>query len=285
VRHGRGKIEFSDGAVYEGEFRENRRHGRGCQRDTDGSSYDGPWEDDRPGRGHATMVYPCGHRYVGEVVACSRQGEGTLSPPSASPTADSDKFLYRGQWDKDDVNGSGELRAADGTYVGEFREGKRQGKGRFNYRYREPGNHLPVAPSAKQQGESARARSYVGQWDQDQPHGVGEYEDEYGYRNQGARFVRGCFSSERRPPLRGCKETYFANPKWPREDQFVPTTCRATPAGSALPRGPELCRSRGALPSASPAALRPLDVGSGHAHGRIRPAHLGQDGVPGTRWA
>lgn len=284
IMHGSGELVLADGAIYRGAFLKNRRHGRGALSAPDGGCFEGQWDDDRPAPGRATIAYPTGHRYEGEVGAsCQRSGEGTLYYPQDHESKGG--VLYKGKWEHDEMHGHGELNMPDGTYKGEFRNGARGGLGRFDYKHPPPGSILPTAPSAKQKSETSKARYYTGHWEFDLPHGLGTYSDEYGYKNEKARFASGRFSSDRRPPLRGCKETWWSNPRWPREDQFEPLICEPTPAGAALPRGLDLCRSKGALQAASGAVLRGLDAGSGHAHGRTRAAHLGAEGVPGTRWA
>mmetsp|Transcript_118221 Transcript_118221/g.378827 ORF Transcript_118221/g.378827 Transcript_118221/m.378827 type:complete len:194 (-) Transcript_118221:145-726(-) len=190
---------------------------------------------------------------------------------------------YSGQWEKDAMHGKGEMNSADGVYIGRFVNGSRDGTGKFAYAKPEPGSHLLVAPSAKQLGEVSKPRVYEGQWENDQPQGKGVYMDEYGYKNEDASFASGRLSSERRPPVRGCKDKWFNNPKWPAEDKFAPIKVEPSPAD--WPSGRELCKSRGVLPPVEPLSLRALDVGSGHAHGRVRPAHMGIEGAPGTRWA
>lgn len=47
IRHGKGKLTFSNGSLYEGQFRDGRRHGYGTLV-ADGFSYQGDWLDDYP---------------------------------------------------------------------------------------------------------------------------------------------------------------------------------------------------------------------------------------------
>ena len=41
MRQGNGTLKNPSGAIYKGEWLENRRHGRGSQRYADGSTYEG----------------------------------------------------------------------------------------------------------------------------------------------------------------------------------------------------------------------------------------------------
>lgn len=281
LHEGEGEMVFPDGSIYRGAFFGNRRHGKGCLKEATGSQYDGPWEEDKPGKGKGEILYTSGHRYVGDVSDCQRHGEGKLFHPRTS--GDIWMVCYSGQWEKDAMHGKGEMNSADGVYIGRFVCGSRDGTGKFAYAKPEPGSHLLVPPSAKQLGEVSKPRVYEGQWENDQPQGKGVYMDEYGYKNEDASFASGRLSSERRPPVRGCKDKWFNNPKWPAEDKFAPI--RVEPSPADWPRSRELCKSRGVLPPVEPLSLRALDVGSGHAHGRVRPAHMGIEGAPGTRWA
>lgn len=68
-----------------------------------------------------------------------------------------------GVWKDGQLNGRGIAETPDGTYEGEFVNGQRSGKGTFQYKY-----------------SSAKLRRYVGDWQNDLPHGLGSYRDENG---------------------------------------------------------------------------------------------------------
>lgn len=43
--HGRGVFKFSNGDMYDGDWKDNYMHGRGIFKYADGSSYEGEWKD------------------------------------------------------------------------------------------------------------------------------------------------------------------------------------------------------------------------------------------------
>jgi hypothetical protein len=43
--HGRGVVNYSNGDVYEGEFKNGLRHGRGILKCVDGLEFDGYWKE------------------------------------------------------------------------------------------------------------------------------------------------------------------------------------------------------------------------------------------------
>ena len=44
--HGKGKLVWPSGDVYEGDFKNGKRHGKGKRINSDGSYYEGEYEDD-----------------------------------------------------------------------------------------------------------------------------------------------------------------------------------------------------------------------------------------------
>lgn len=63
--------------------------------------------------GSATVTYPSGNRYIGELSAGQRQGEGKYiwKDSSGKTTA-----YYTGDWEQDCMNGQGEYHYSDSTY-------------------------------------------------------------------------------------------------------------------------------------------------------------------------
>ena len=47
AKHGRGKIEYLDGRIYDGEWHENKMHGNGLMVYPSGDSYEGEFVDDK----------------------------------------------------------------------------------------------------------------------------------------------------------------------------------------------------------------------------------------------
>eukprot|EP01041_Mallomonas_annulata_P010751 gene10751-22461_t len=100
VREGTGRMKYaSDGSVYEGQWRRNKRHGAG------------------------TLFLPNGYIYTGDFDSDHRTGHGKL--------VDSEGVvLYEGEWSRDLYHGRGrELSANGDLYDGSFLLGQREGFG------------------------------------------------------------------------------------------------------------------------------------------------------------
>ena len=156
MRSGLGIMKWTDGAVFEGEWKVDKRY-KGKLRTTVGYTYDGMWKDGLfHGAGKLTLkngvqvectfseaqtdctgriVYKDGSVYVGSLMYAKgddsavnrehrREGKGKL--------VDSHKNTYEGYFSYDKKNGPGVLRYSNGDiYVGEFMSDKRHGNGQF----------------------------------------------------------------------------------------------------------------------------------------------------------
>ena len=123
-KDGRGMYEYSDGSVYDGEWRDGKRHGQGEYED-DHSFYDGEWKDDKQ-HGKGTYEQKDGVTYVGDFVNNRLEGKGTLTKPDGS--------IYVGDFVRDEFEGNGNLIRSNGDkYVGEFEKGKLHGDGTMTY--------------------------------------------------------------------------------------------------------------------------------------------------------
>ncbi len=85
IRQGRGTQKYSNGSVYEGQWKSDKRHGVGVLYDERrGFRYDGEWADDKY-EGRGTMVYDQNRQtYEGTFRNGLRHGTGTYtggSPP------------------------------------------------------------------------------------------------------------------------------------------------------------------------------------------------------------
>mmetsp|Transcript_71714 Transcript_71714/g.226586 ORF Transcript_71714/g.226586 Transcript_71714/m.226586 type:complete len:678 (-) Transcript_71714:106-2139(-) len=135
-RHGHGKLSFADsGAFYEGEWVNGVRQGKGILEYSPGVFYDGEWQDDMM-QGHGTFTYANGNTYKGEWKGDKKSGRGVMHWRTTNE-------MYDGDWKNGEMHGSGEhvwLQAIEGvqflmknSYEGEFKHGKRDGKGTFTY--------------------------------------------------------------------------------------------------------------------------------------------------------
>lgn len=159
---GKGKFDWADGVSYKGHFTEGLRHRQGSVRDKDNKTVvAGEWSKDFPNGRISTLVLADGKVYTGDVKNGQRQGMGEVFHKGVA--------TYEGLWMNDLPNGRGTLYTADGIYEGEFRGGKRHGKGRFEFKVRPQANGKP--------------RVYEGDWKNDKPDGTGRYVNEIGVEN------------------------------------------------------------------------------------------------------
>lgn len=75
-------MNYSNGDVYEGEWRDDMRNGKGVMDHSDGTRCEGDWVNDLPctkskaAERLGTVTYPNGDRYVGELREDSKHGKG-----------------------------------------------------------------------------------------------------------------------------------------------------------------------------------------------------------------
>jgi hypothetical protein len=120
---GRGKYVYADGAVYEGEWKADKKEGRGIFRSSSGAVYEGEYKaGEKEGRG--IFRWANGNVYEGEYKAGKREGRGIFRWANGN--------VYEGEYKADEREGRGIERAANGdVYEGEFKAGKREGQGTY----------------------------------------------------------------------------------------------------------------------------------------------------------
>ena len=119
--HDHRTIRYSNGDVYEGEYRDGKRNGHGTYRYASGAVYEGEFKDGLF-HGHGTYRSANGEVYEGEYRDDKRNGHGTYRYASGA--------VYEGEFKDDLFHGHGTYRYADGdVYEGEYRDGKRNGRG------------------------------------------------------------------------------------------------------------------------------------------------------------
>ena len=119
LRHGGGIETYRNGAIYEGQFKNNQRDGMGTMKFVCGDSYCGDWKaDKRHGNGvykfsteesnangdldvgklntRNAKLYCRGGRYEGQWVDGKREGEGTMTYADGS--------VYCGKWIDDNIS-------------------------------------------------------------------------------------------------------------------------------------------------------------------------------------
>ena len=186
---GRGRFEWVDGIVYDGEFRDNVAEGRGTYTWPDGSRYEG---DVRRGLRHGYGVQTFADNpavYEGEWKDGMRHGKGKLSFDASG------EAFYDGSWAMDKKHGRGKMVYASGNwYDGEWVKDVKHGWGRMVW--------------------VTTAESYEGDWVVGKPEGKGEHVwERTGDKEDGAWFnTRNHYVGEFRAGLRHGVGTFvYAN--------------------------------------------------------------------------
>ena len=142
--HGRGILEYSEGSVYEGEFKQGRVEGVGVMKRANGEVRRGTFLGGRL-HGKGSVLYPNQSRYEGELLADEPSGQGRMEFANG--------VSYEGAFVSGQYQGKGKLIYADGTSVeGDFVAGEPHGTVTRHY---EDGTH------------------YAGQFLYGKPHGTG----------------------------------------------------------------------------------------------------------------
>ena len=125
MRH-RGKVVWTDGSSYEGEFVDDKYHGNGLWTYDNGVTLKGEFVNGKYKDGEATLYWPNGNvQYVGGFVNGLRHGYGEDHLQGA------ERRIYRGQYRDGKKHGYGELSYPDrdgfvrfkGEYVDDYRHG------------------------------------------------------------------------------------------------------------------------------------------------------------------
>jgi hypothetical protein len=144
---GRGRMEYKDGAVYEGSWQNGQKHSKGEMNYQNGDVYSGQWKNNmRHGKGKldlanhdryidsfrndmmqgkkGTYLVANGSKYEGGFVKNQRCGNGTFT------SEDDGKRVSCGQWKDDKLHGKGYREYSNGDkYYGYFKESQRNGEG------------------------------------------------------------------------------------------------------------------------------------------------------------
>ena len=127
-RHGKGKLTWAAGTmhggdIYEGEYKEGLMNGKGKLTFTNGDIYEGEFKD---GKRHVRGKYTWadGDVYDGEFKDGKRHGQGKFTWADGSVN---EGDMYEGEYKNDRKHGRGKLTSADGSvvYDGMWFEGKR----------------------------------------------------------------------------------------------------------------------------------------------------------------
>ncbi|CAI9781636.1 unnamed protein product [Fraxinus pennsylvanica] len=148
---------YSNGDVYEGEFREGKWSGSGVYYYFMSGRYEGDWLDGKYD-GYGVETWARGSWYRGQYKQGFRHGFGVFR----FFTGD----VYAGEWSNGQSHGCGIHTCEDGSrYMGEFKRGVKHGLGQYHYR---------------------NGDTYAGQYFADKMHGFGIYRFANGHIYEGA---------------------------------------------------------------------------------------------------
>lgn len=125
-REGTGVYTYSDGSIYEGEWKCNKKHGHGTFTFANGDQYIGEFHNNKM-QGEGVFTYASSSEvYMGEWKEGFKEGFGTQRYL--------DGRVYSGQWRRGIAHGRGTMRYVNkNRYCGEWREGVMEGEGTFTY--------------------------------------------------------------------------------------------------------------------------------------------------------
>jgi hypothetical protein len=121
IAHGRGKITYTNGDWYDGEFGFGKKNGKGKYQYANGNWYDGQWLNDKP-HGHGQFYFATYKRTdTGNYVNGIRSGKGVMQWDNGAK--------YEGTWQDNpenfNLNGNGSYYYANGTVEkGQWKNGK-----------------------------------------------------------------------------------------------------------------------------------------------------------------
>lgn len=183
LRDGMGVMKYSDGNSYEGEWKDDKYHGRGKLVTLFSGTYDGEWSMGRK-NGQGKMTYTNGDVYTGGWVNDFREGKGQFTSLDKKVKYDGDwkddvmegtgvyikpGFKYEGELRGGRLYGQGTLDTAEGTYIGQWAEDRKEGKGEW---------------------DGDNGETYDGEWHSDLRFGKGTWIDTDGARYDG-KWVKG----------------------------------------------------------------------------------------------
>ena len=162
----KGKVTYSNGNVYEGFFKNDKRHGKGTYIYKSGTNLSGSFYEGLPSFG--TETYVGKSKYTGSFSKWKRSGQGTYSWKNG------DKHI--GQWKDGKRNGQGTYIWKNGDkYVGQYKDSKEHGQG--TYSWKNGDKYIGQWKDGKRNGQGTyiwkNGDKYVGQYKDSKKHGQG----------------------------------------------------------------------------------------------------------------
>jgi hypothetical protein len=172
---GQGRMRWTNGDEYDGEFLAGLMHGKGKFVSAYSGNYSGDYVRGRM-EGRGLLTYPDGSRYEGEFAGNQFHGKGRLAYPRGD--------VYQGDFEKNKMHGSGKWTFADKSfYIGQVVDGVIQGKGELQRATGEKYTGDFVAGKMYGQGvfDDGRGNRYSGEFQSDNFTGSGTYTSHDGF--------------------------------------------------------------------------------------------------------
>jgi hypothetical protein len=106
IREGYGKMTYTNGDIFEGEW--NLYRNKGKMTYTNGDVYEGTLLSNKKS-GEGKMIYTNGDVYEGEWHMDKKDGEGKMTYKNGQ--------VYEGEWRTDEKHGKGKLTSSDGAII------------------------------------------------------------------------------------------------------------------------------------------------------------------------
>jgi hypothetical protein len=189
IAQGEGRLTWSDGSYYQGQFVKGLREGQGEYLSVSRvgrRTYKGGWaQSEKSGRG--VEVWPNGDTYIGEYRHDNFHGQGVLSTR---------RGRYEGAFARGLKKGHGRMEWRNGdTYEGQWSDNLMHGTGRY-FRFKDSCQYVGEWVLGQRCGVGVETRAsgerYDGGWKDNKRHGVGTV------RYANGRWRKGEFDSDKK---------------------------------------------------------------------------------------
>ncbi len=114
---------YTTGNRYSGKLLNGKKNGIGKLFYTDGTTFEGEWQEDTI-IGLCTITYPNGNKYIGNLIKGKKNGVGITYGRTGS-------IVYEGEYKDDLEDGFGKLSNKGINFQGQFKSGKMHGAGEY----------------------------------------------------------------------------------------------------------------------------------------------------------
>jgi len=182
--HGKGKMQFANGDVYEGDFVNGKLNGYGIAIFANGDRYTGNWTNGQM-HGNGFFTYSNGSNYEG-VWNNGKNIEKTSGNVKINITDECGNGVFEGVMKNGKPNGKGSAIYDNGTkYEGDWKDGKRNGKGKMQFPKSESDDRFS---KLFWDTNYIRIQTYNGDWENGLPNGLGIYEGQVNPDNERVKY-------------------------------------------------------------------------------------------------